>query len=98
MIARGEVCSQNDYKKCTHIMIARRAGLFRNSDRTVPWTGALNRAVKYQKYYDIIMNMIIDIHNDALDRAVENEKYYDIIINSIFNTGVLDKAVKYGAC
>ena len=80
-------------------MIARRTGFFRNSDRTVPWTGALNRAVKYQKYYDIIMNMIINIHNDALDRAVENEKCYHIIINIIiFNIGAIDKAVKYGSC
>ena len=50
-------------------MIARRTGFFRNSDRTVPWTGALDRAVKYEKYYDIIIHIIFN--TDALDKAVK---------------------------
>ena len=74
MIARKLYSANNCEENCTHTMIARRTGFFRNSDRTVPWTGALERAVKYKKYYPIIINIII------------------------FNTGAIDKAVKYGSC
>ena len=63
---KRKLYSHNDYKEnCTHIMIARGTSLFRNSDRTVPWTGALDRAVKYEKYYNIINN------TDALGKVVK---------------------------
>ena len=65
MITRKFYSANNCEKNCTHIMIARRTGLFRNSDRTVPWTGALDRAVKYEKYYHIIF------YTDAPDKVVK---------------------------
>ena len=65
MIERKIVLTYRLRENCTHIMIARRTGLFRNSDRAVPWTGALDRAVKYEKYYHIIFN------TDAPDKVVK---------------------------
>ena len=55
-------------------MIARRTGLFRNSDRTVPWTGALDRAVKYEKYYHIIF------YTDAPDKVVKYGVRWKVIV------------------
>ena len=66
MIAGKLYSANNCEENCTHIMTARRTGFFRNSDRTVPWTGALDRAVKYEKYYHHTI-----FNTDALGKVVK---------------------------